>query len=122
MLCGCGAQDVTTSSSGGGLSGDHTEVLILGQRHSMSHGGSKLALGVHTWSSRSSSIQYWGIMVGGVAVRQTDWWMDLVGLPLRSLYIIPGEHRVGVADWQVNRQNGSGSPYLEFWVGLSFIC
>lgn len=38
MLCGCGAQDVTTSSSGGGLSGDHTEVLILGQRHSMSHG------------------------------------------------------------------------------------
>lgn len=33
VFCGCGAQDVTTSSSGGGLSGDHTEVLTLGQRH-----------------------------------------------------------------------------------------
>lgn len=64
-------------------------------------------------------------MVGGVAVRQADWWSESGVGALEicvKLYIVPGQHRVSVADRQVNRQNGSGSPYLEFWSGLSFIC
>lgn len=56
-------------------------------------------------------------MVSGVAVRQADWWSESGVGALEicvKLYIVPGQHRVRVADRQVNRQNGSGSPYLEF--------